>query len=244
MLEPLTEQMTGSAQEVPAYHATVHDMPIDDRPRERLAKNGAEALATPELIAILLRTGTQRDNVLELSSKLLTKYGGLSGLMSADFYELCNEYGLGVAKTAQLKAALELGRRLSIEQPDKRYRIRSANDAANLVRMELMHLDHEEMYILLLDTKNQVVESVKQYKGTVNSSVLRIAEIFRPAILRNCPRILVCHNHPSGDPTPSPEDILVTKQLVEAGSTLDIELVDHLVIGNPRFVSIKERLNW
>jgi DNA repair protein RadC len=226
------------------YHATVRDIPTDDRPRERLQKNGAETLSTPDLLAIILRTGTMRDNVIELATKILIKYGGLSGLVSASFHELSNEYGLGPAKTAQLKAALEIGKRLSALQPDKKYQIRSADDAANLVRMEMMYLDHEEMHVLIMDTKNQVVEHVKRYKGTVNSSVLRIAEIFRPAVVRNCPNIIVCHNHPSGDPTPSPEDIAVTRQLAEAGKLLDIELLDHIVIGNPRYVSLKERLRW
>src|SRR6266571_4802009 len=110
--------------------------------------------------------------------------------------------------------------------------------------MEMTHLDHEQMRILILDTKNQVIENISRYQGTVNSSVLRAAEIFRPAIIRNCPGVIVCHNHPSGDPTPSPEDIAVTEQLVEAGKVLDIDLLDHLVIGNHRFVSLKERLRW
>ncbi|SRR6266700_4539238 len=226
------------------YHATVHDIPSDDRPRERLQRHGAASLSTADLLAIILRTGTTHDNVMELSNKLLIKYGGLGGLMSAGFHELCNEYGLGMAKTAQLKAALEIGKRLSSLQQDRKYQIKSADDAANLVRMELMYLDHEEMHILLLDTKNQVIENVKRYKGTVNSSVLRSSEIFRPAVVRNCPHVIVCHNHPSGDPTPSPEDIDVTKQLVEAAHILDIELLDHLVIGNPRYISLKERMRW
>jgi DNA repair protein RadC len=110
--------------------------------------------------------------------------------------------------------------------------------------MEMAFLDHEQMRILILDTKNQVVENISRYQGTVNSSVLRAAEIYRPAILRNCPAVIICHNHPSGDPTPSQEDIAVTEQLVAAGQHLDIELVDHLVIGNQRFVSLKERLRW
>jgi DNA repair protein RadC len=226
------------------YHATVLDLPSDERPRERLQKHGADSLNLAELLAIILRTGTQRDNVIELAAKLLVKYNGLTGLMSADFHELCSEHGLGVAKTAQLKAALELGKRLSVFQPEKRYQVKSADDAARLVRLEMMYLDHEEMHIILLDTKNQVVELLKRYKGTVNSSVLRIAEIFRSAIVRNCPHIIICHNHPSGDPTPSPEDIEVTRQLVAAGKLLDIEVLDHLVIGNPRYISLKEKMQW
>ena len=239
--QTITQPLAGTRAE---YHATVHDMPVDDRPRERLQKYGPEALATSDLLAIILRTGTMQENVMELAQKLLRKYGGLSGLVSAGFHELCNEYGLGTAKTAQLKAALELARRLHMEDPHKRFQVRSADDAASLFRMEMMHLDHEEMHVLILNTKNQVIEKIRSYKGTVNSSVLRAAEIFRPAVVRNCPNVIVCHNHPSGDPTPSPEDIDVTKQLLEAGKVLDIELLDHIVIGNPRYVSLKEHLRW
>src|SRR5579859_6476919 len=133
-----------STDSKPAYHPTVHDIAPDERPRERLQKFGADTLSTSDLLAIILRTGTQRDNVMELATKLLIKYGGPAGLMSADFHELSAEYGLGLAKTAQLKAALELGKRLSMQQPDKRFQIKSADDAANVVRMELMFLDHEE----------------------------------------------------------------------------------------------------
>ena len=240
----LTETSSFEGAPAAVYHATVHDIPTDDRPRERLQKNGAETLSTPDLLAIILRTGTTRDNVIELASRLVIKYGGLGGLMSAGFHELSNEYGLGPAKTAQLKAALEIGKRLSALQPDKKYQVRSADDAARLVRLELMYLDHEETHVLILDTKNQVIEHIKSYKGTVNSSVLRSAEIFRPAVVRNCPHVIVCHNHPSGDPMPSPEDIEVTKQLARAGELLDITLLDHIIIGNPRYVSLKERLHW
>lgn len=226
------------------YHATVHDIPLDDRPRERLQKYGADTLSTSELLAIILRTGTPRENVMDLAKRLLIKYSDLSGLMSADFHELSNEYGIGPAKTCQLKASLEIGKRLSMLPMEKRYQITSADDAARLMRLEMMYLDHEEMHIILLDTRNQVVERIKRYKGTVNSSVLRIAEIMRPAITRNCPRIIVSHNHPSGDPTPSHEDIDVTHQLAEAGKLLDIDLLDHIIIGNPRYVSLKEQLRW
>ena len=226
------------------YHATVHDMPNDERPRERLQHYGSQALSTSELLAIILRTGTTRENVIELASKLLAKYGGLAGLMRAEFGELCNEHGLGEAKAAQLKAALEIGRRMGTLQNEERYQIRSSADAANLVMQDMMYLDHEQMRILVLDTKNQVIENITRYQGTVNSSVLRTAEVFRPAVIRNCPSVIVCHNHPSGDPSPSPEDIAVTRQLVEAGIHLDIELVDHIIIGSHRFISLKERLRW
>ena len=197
------------------YHPTIHDMPTDERPRERLKHYGPKVLSTAELLAIILRTGTSRDNVIELAGKLLAKYGGLAGLMRGDFHELCSEYGLGEAKTSQLKAALEMGRRLGMLQNDEKYQIKSPADAANLVMPEMMYLDHEQMRILVLDTKNQIMENISRYQGTVNSSVLRAAEVYRPAVIRNCPAVIVCHNHPSGDPTPSPKDRLqLTRYLI------------------------------
>ena len=226
------------------YHTTVRELPSNERPRERLEHFGAGALSLAELLAIILRTGTRGDNALELANKLLSKYGGLPGLVRADFRELCAEYGMGEAKSAQVKAALEIGRRLALVQVDTRYKISTPADAANLVMLEMAYLDSEQMRILVLDAKGQLVEKVSLYQGTANSSVLRAAEIFRPAIIRNCPALILCHNHPSGDPTPSPEDIKATRQLVEAGRILDIELVDHLVIGHQRFVSLKELLKW
>jgi DNA repair protein RadC len=126
------------------YHATVHDIPAGERPRERLRMYGPQALSNAELIAIILRTGTARDNVLELAGKLLVKYGGLGGLLRVDFSELCHEHGLGAAKIAQLKAALELGKRLNRQSLEEKYQIKSPQDAANLVMVEMTHLDHEQ----------------------------------------------------------------------------------------------------
>ena len=212
--------------------------------KERLRYDTAQALSTPELLAVILRTGTSHENGMKLAANLLNTYHGLTGLARVDFTELCNEYGLGEEKSCQVKAALELGIRLSKSRSVEKPQIRTPTDAANLVMLDMAYLDHEQLRILILDTKNQVIDTIDRYKGTVNSSVLRASEIFRPAIIRNCPGVLLCHNHPSGDPTPSSEDLIVTKQLVEAGRLLDIELIDHLVIGDNRFVSIKEHLKW
>src|SRR5437762_6907010 len=226
------------------YHATVRELPSHERPRERPEHFGPQALSTVELLAIILRTGTRGDNALELANRLLAKYGGLPGLVRADFRELCAEHGMGEAKSAQVKAALEIGRRLASVQVDTRYKISTPAEAANLVMLDLAYLDSEQMRILLLDSKSQLVEKASLYQGTANSSVLRAAEVFRLAIIRNCPGLILCHNHPSGDPTPSPEDIEATKQLVAAGRILDIELVDHIIIGHQRFVSLKGHLKW
>ena len=226
------------------YHATVRELPSGERPRERLQHFGPQALSTAELLAIVLRTGTRGDNALDLANKLLMKYGGLPGLVRADFRELCAEHGMGEAKSAQVKAALEIGRRLALVQTDAKYKISTPADAANLVMLDLAYLDTEQTRILLLDARGQVVEKASLYQGTAISSVLRAAEIFRPAIIRNCPGLILCHNHPSGDPTPSPDDLETTRRLVEAGRILDIELVDHIIIGHQRFVSLRGLLKW
>ncbi len=226
------------------YHATVRELPSGERPRERLQHFGPQALSTAELLAIVVRTGSRGDNALDLANKLLMKYGGLPGLVRADFRELCAEHGMGEAKSAQVKAALEIGRRLALVQTDAKYKISTPADAANLVMLDLAYLDTEQTRILLLDARGQVIEKASLYQGTAISSVLRAAEVFRPAILRNCPGLILCHNHPSGDPTPSPDDLETTRRLVEAGRILDIELVDHIIIGHQRFVSLRELLKW
>lgn len=223
------------------YHVTIHDMPSGERPRERLQHYGPEALSTAELMAILLRTGSQGENVLTLATRLLVKFGGLGGLARATFSELSAVKGMGQAKAAQLKAGLEIGRRLLIAAPDERPQISSPADAANLLMLEMGHLEQEHLRTLLLDTKNRVLASPTIYKGNVNTSVIRVAELFREAIRHNSTALIVAHNHPSGDPTPSPEDVHVTRQIAEAGRLLDVEVLDHLIIGRGRYVSLRER---
>ncbi|MFC2016046.1 DNA repair protein RadC, partial [Chloroflexota bacterium] len=149
--------------------------------------------------------------------------------------------GIGPAKVAQVKAALELGRRLLAEDPDERTQIRTPADAANLVMSEMSLLEQEHMRVMLLDTKNRVLASPTLYKGSLNTSLVRVGEIFREAIRANSAALIVVHNHPSGDPTPSPEDVAVTRQIVEAGKLLDVDVLDHLIIGQKKFVSLKER---
>ncbi len=231
---------SGAYAERETYHATIRDLPTDERPRERLARYGANTLQTAELIALIIRVGSERDNAVEMAYKLLQKYGGLAGLLRADFAELCNEHGLGMAKVAQIKAALELGRRLALTQPDERPRITSPADVFNLLGIEMGSLAQEQLRVLLLDTKNGVVHIQPVYQGTVNASLVRTAEILKPAITRNCPSIVITHNHPSGDPTPSGEDRRVTEQLFHAAKLMDISLLDHVIIGQGHFVSLRE----
>lgn len=223
------------------YNPTIADLPRADRPRERLLTYGAGALSNSELIAIVLRVGGAGQNVIRLSESLLARFGGLPGLARAGLGELTQVKGVGEAKVAQIKASLELGRRLLATSPEERSQIRSPADAANLVMAEMGMLEQEHLRVILLDTRNRVLAISTIYIGSLNSSVVRVGEIFRAAIRRNSAAIIVVHNHPSGDPTPSPEDVAVTKQIVEAGRLLDIELLDHIVVGQGRFVSLKER---
>ena len=224
------------------YQPMIRDLPHEERPRERLKQFGAKHLSNIELIAILLRTGMQGENVLALSSRVLAQFDGLAGLGRSTFAELCALRGLSEAKACQLLAGLELGRRFVSLAPDERVVISSPQDVANLVMAEMAALEQEHLKVLLLNTKNEVLSIQEIYVGNVNSSVVRPAEVIRPAVRDNTPSVIVVHNHPSGDPTPSSEDVSITRELVAAGELLGVEVLDHLVIGNGgRFVSLKEK---
>jgi DNA repair protein RadC len=223
------------------YRPTIKDLPVDERPRERLEHAGETALSTTELLAIILRTGVGGESVLDMAQRLLSRYGGLPGLARASFAELEAEKGLGKAKTSQLKAALELGRRMLLASPEERFVVRSPADVAQLLMAEMSHLEQEHFRVLYLDTRNRLMGTKTVYVGSLNASHIRVSEVFRDAVKRNCAAIIVAHNHPSGDPTPSPEDLDVTRLLVTAGNLLDIEVLDHLVFGQQRFVSLRER---
>jgi DNA repair protein RadC len=220
---------------------TIKDLPTEERPRERLARLGEGALSTSELLAIILRVGVGGESALALARRLISTYEGLPGLARASFAELRAERGLGNAKTAQLKAALELGRRMLLATPEERLIVRSPSDVAQILMAEMSHLEQEHFRVLYLDTRNRLLGSDEVYVGSLNASHIRVGEIFRDAIKRNCAAIIVAHNHPSGDPSPSPEDVEVTRRLVSAGDLLGISVLDHLVIGQQRFVSLRER---
>ena len=204
----------------------LNEVPLYDQPRERLRLVGPNALSDAELLAILLRVGVPGTNVLQLAQQVLVQYQGWAGLMRTDYDELCRIHGFGEAKAATLKAALEIGRRLLLASGEERIPIRTPTDVANLLMVEMSHLDQEHLRTVLLDTKNQVQAITTVYVGSVNSALIRVGEVFKEAVRRNSTSIIVVHNHPSGVPTPSPEDIQVTKQIVEAGKLLDVEVLD------------------
>jgi DNA repair protein RadC len=223
----------------PVYR--ISDLAETDRPRERLEILGAQALSDPELLAILLRVGIPGENAVQVGQRLLGEFHGLQGIHRASFEELCNQPGIGPAKASQLKAAIELGRRLKETTPEDRTAIHSPNDAGAMVQYEMSALEQEELWVMLLDTRNRFMSLDKLYRGSLNSSMVRVGEVFKGAIRRNSASILVMHNHPSGDPTPSPDDVALTRAIVSAGKLLDIEVLDHLVVGGGRFISLKER---
>jgi DNA repair protein RadC len=216
-------------------------MPAGELPRERLRSLGAAALTNAELIAILLGTGTRGENVLELSARLHSVYGGLSGLSRLNVAELSQEHGVGFAKASRLRAALELGLRLASTHPEERVIVRSPREVAGLLMTEMSQLTQEELRVILLNTKNQVLRIVPVYRGNVSTAFLRPAEVYREAVRDNSPQVIVVHNHPSGDPTPSRDDVAVTSHLIQAGADLEIELLDHVVLGQDGYVSMKEK---
>ena len=219
----------------------IADLAAEERPRERLKRQGPQSLNTAELLAILLRTGVPGENAVQMGQRLLQSFGGIAGLHRAGFEVVEGMHGIGEAKAATLKAAIELGRRLSLQEPGERPVISSPADAAGLVQYEMSALEQEQLRAILLDTRNQVMEIVELYRGSLNAAPVRVAEVFKTAIRRNAAAIILVHNHPSGDPTPSPDDLALTKAVREAGHLLDLEVLDHLIIGQGRYVSMKEK---
>lgn len=223
----------------PTYR--ISDIHEADRPRERLENLGPQALTNAELIAILLRVGIKGENAIQVGQRLLKEFGNLRGLHRVPFKELKSQRGMGEAKASQIKAAIELGKRLQLEAPEEKPVINSPADAAALVDYDMSALEQEHLRVILLDRRNKVLAIVEVYKGSVNSSQVRVGELFKEAIRINASSMIVTHNHPSGDPTPSPDDVAVTRAIVQAGKLLDIDVIDHLVIGSGKWISMKEK---
>lgn len=221
------------------YQPKVGDMPKMEQPTNRLSHFGPGALSSAELLAVILGGAHQ----LQEAASLLVKFDGLVGLARAPHHDLTvnGGHGIGEAKAAKIKAAFELGRRLLKASSDEKPQVRSPADAANLLMTEMSLLEQEHLRVILLDSKNRVLRVITVYVGSLNTSVVRVGELFREAIRANAAAIIIVHNHPSGDPTPSPEDVHVTEAIVQAGKLVDIEVLDHVIIGQQRYVSLKER---
>lgn len=222
------------------YNTRIREIPASDRPRERLRDHGARALSTAELLAIVLRTGSARQSALGLAQSLLARHGGLAGLARLSFADLTRERGVGAAKAAEMQAVFQLALRLRELQPDERPYIRSPQDVYAQIGGEMAVLDQEHLRVLLINTRNQLMAATEVYKGNVASALVRASEVLREAVRQNAPSVILVHNHPSGDPSPSPDDVVVTKRLLEAARLLDIELLDHVIIGDRRWVSMKQ----
>lgn len=226
----------------PRSHLLIKELQPDERPRERLRLRGAGALSNGELLAILLHTGIKGESVTAIAQRLLATHGGLNALLRLDFEELAQERGVGVAKAARVKAGLELANRLAAIRGDDRPQIVSPDDVIDLIGMEMAALEQEQLRTVLLDTKHRLIALRTVYQGSANQANVRIGEVFRDAVRVNAVAMIVVHNHPSGDPTPSGADVSLTAELVRAGQMLDIEVMDHLIVGRGRHVSLR-RLN-
>ncbi|MFS0689865.1 DNA repair protein RadC [Sporosarcina sp. 179-K 8C2 HS] len=219
----------------------IRDVHIADRPRERLIRQGAGSLSNQELIAILLRTGTKEESVLMLANRILKSFDKIQDFKDATVEEMTAVKGVGQAKAVQILAAVELGKRIYRKHSEGRYVIKSPEDAAAYLMTDMSSLVQEHFVVMFLNVKNEVLHKQTIFIGSLNSSIVHPREIFREAVKRSAASIIAAHNHPSGNPSPSPEDIEVTKRLVEAGSIIGIELLDHLIIGDHRFISLKEK---
>ena len=211
----------------------MRELPPAERPRERLLNQGASALKTAELLAILLRTGTSGRPVLDLADFLLTHFGSLEALSRASVGELAKVKGVGQAKAIGLKAAFALAARLARSEAEARA-IETADDVARLLGEEMRLLDHESVRVICLNTKHMVLAVEEVTRGTLNESLFHPREAYRPAIARQAHAVILVHNHPSGNPRPSDADLHVTRRMKEAGELLQIELLDHVILGAPR----------
>jgi DNA repair protein RadC len=213
---------------------TVHDMPMSERPRERLQALGADKLSAGELLAIILRSGTKGEPVTQLAQRLLGKFGNIQGLADAPLEELSKISGIGPAKATEIKAALELGRRLiSFESPET-VNVRNQNQVIDYIYPDLHDKKQEHFYIIMVNSRNKVIGNECISRGSINASIVEPREVFGPAIRANAAAVIFAHNHPSGDATPSAEDITITKKLVESGRLLNIEVLDHIIITRER----------
>jgi DNA repair protein RadC len=212
-----------------------------DRPRERLAAHGAAALSAAELIGVLWSSGTRGQSSFGAAADALRRHEGLVGLARATDVELREVQGVGPVRAAQLAAAFELGRRVVTDWPQGQWIVRSPRDVGERLVPQMGYLEREELRVVLLNARNAVVRLVTVYQGNVSSSLVRIGELFRDAIRLNAAGMILAHNHPSGDPTPSPDDLRLTAETLAAGRLLDIQLLDHLIVAGDGFVSLRDR---
>jgi DNA repair protein RadC len=218
----------------------IRDLPVEERPRERMERYGPEALSNAELLAILLRVGMEGESAVRMAERLLVELGGLVGIARARLPQLAEPKGMGLAKAAQLKAAVELGKRIAATGESARPVLNTAALAAAQLMEELRYLEQERLVALFLDNRCQLIRKLTITVGTLAGSPAHPRDIFREAIAHSAASVIIAHNHPSGDPAPSRDDLALTERLVKAGELVGIPLVDHLIIGDGRWISLKE----
>ena len=221
---------------------TIKELPVTERPREKLYSHGPSALSNEELLAIIIRTGNKNDTAIDLARKVLSSDGrGLVHLRDTSLQNLMEIKGVGECKAAQILAAIEIGKRISYHHALSKVKITEPSTIANLYMDEMRYLQKEHFKIILLDTKNQIIVTEEISVGTLNASIVHPRDVFRAAIKRNSNSMILIHNHPSGDPTPSNEDINITNRLIDAGNLIGIKVLDHIIIGDNRYISFKEK---
>jgi DNA repair protein RadC len=221
---------------------TIHDLPPGERPRERLLKLGSEALSAQEILAVILGRGTRGESVMMTSQKLLSRFGNLKGVANASAEELIQTTGIGPAKATQIKAVLELSRRLEADAGEKpKPVLKSPEDVAAEVRSQLKGKKKEHFLVLCLDTRNRLINRKLVSMGSLDTSIVHPREVFKEAVSSCAASVIFAHNHPSGDPEPSKEDIELTKRLAKAGEILGIDVLDHIIVCDQGFVSLKAR---
>jgi DNA repair protein RadC len=219
---------------------TIHDLPKSERPRERLQKFGVEALSSQELLSLILGRGVPGESVSVTSQRLLSTFGNIKAISEASIEELAKVKGIGLAKAAQIKAAFELAKRKD-EVIQTKINIESPQDTVNLVKSKLIDKKKEHFLVLSLDSRNNLIKVSEVSVGSLNASIVHPREVFREAIQSSAASVIMVHNHPSNDPTPSEDDLEITKRLVEAGKILGIEVIDHIIVTKDRFISFKEK---
>lgn len=220
----------------------INDIPKNERPMEKLLKYGADDLTNAELLAVLLRSGTRGENIISLSTRLLSEVGGLDGLLHINLDEVKKLKGIKDVKACQIVAMMELFKRFrTLKSISNDFKVSSPKDISTLLINEMNNLNQEVLKLILLNTKNIVIGVRDVFKGSLNSSIVHPREIFREAVQRGSANIIICHNHPSGDPTPSKEDINITLRIKQCGDLMGINLLDHVIIGNNNYISLKEK---
>jgi DNA repair protein RadC len=220
---------------------SVRDLPAAERPRERLALRGPGGLSAAELIAVVWGTGSAGRSAVDLAEEALARHASVGALARASDVELAAIPGVGAAKAARLAAAFELGRRSVADWPVGRWTVRSPRDVADRLMLDMGRLEREELRVLALNAKNVVQRESRVYVGNVSASLVRVGELFRDAVRLDASGVVLVHNHPSGDPTPSPDDLHLTAEAIAAGRLLDVDVLDHLVIGHDAWVSLRDR---